>query len=47
MPGTYTTATTLLDMFLLIYTLFTSDLAKLQSAEQLASKKFFDFYNIL
>ena len=29
-PGTYTTTTILLDMFLLTYTLFTLDLAKLQ-----------------
>ena len=47
MPRTYTTATILLDIFLLVYTLFTLDLAKLQSAKQLASRKFFNFYNIL
>ena len=47
MPGTYTTAAALLDMFLLACTLFTSDLAELWSAEQLAGMKFFDFYNIL
>jgi len=29
MPGTYTTATILLDIFLLAYTLFTLDLAEL------------------
>jgi len=46
-PKTYTTATVLLDMFLLAYTLFTLDLAKPRSAKQLASRKFFNSYNIL
>ena len=47
MPGTYTTAAVLLDMFLLACTLFTLDLAEPQSARQLASRKFFNSYNIL
>ena len=46
-PKTYTTVTVLLDIFLLIYTLFTLNLAKPRSARQLASRKFFDSYNIL
>ena len=46
-PRTYTTAATLLDIFLLAYTLFTSDLAEPRNAEQLTNKKFFNFYNIL
>ena len=47
MPKTYTTAAILLNIFLLAYTLFALNLAKLQSTRQLASRKFFDFYNIL
>jgi len=47
MPRAYTTTTILPDMFLLTYTLFTLDLAKLRSAKQLASIKFFNSYNIL
>ena len=47
MPGTYTTAAVLSNMFLLACILFTSDLAEPQNAEQLAGIKFFYFYNIL
>ena len=47
MPRTYTTTAILLDIFLLTYTLFTSDLAEPQSTKQLTSRKFFNFYNIL
>jgi len=45
--GTYTTTAVLLDIFLLAYTLFTSDLAKPRSTKQLAGRKFFNSYNIL
>ena len=47
MPRTHITATALPDMFLLAYTLFSSDLAEPQSIRQLASRKFFNSYNIL
>ena len=47
MPKTHTTTAVLLDIFLLTCTLFTLDLAKPQSARQLASRKFFNSYNIL
>ena len=47
MPRIYTTATALLDMFLLTYTLFTLNLAKPRSTKQLISIKFFNLSNIL
>src|SRR6266702_7244803 len=47
MLGAYTQASTELDMFLLAYTIYSSDLAVPQGLKQLAGLKLFNFYDIL